>query len=146
MGTLTRTKLEVVPVTEHIGAEIRGLDLRARPDDATIRAIYQAWLDHLVIVFPGQDLSQEELIRALESLRTACPLSTAEAKALDRRVARELYWNLGYALLWQGGQWARALAAFRRGLSLQPGNVAYWKVYVLAGLRTLLRLGPASAA
>jgi taurine dioxygenase len=63
MSTLTRTKLEVVRLTKHIGAEIRGLDLRERPDDTTIRAIYQAWLDHLVIVFPGQDLSQEDLIR-----------------------------------------------------------------------------------
>jgi hypothetical protein len=39
------------------------LDLRERPDDTTIRAIYQAWFDHLVIVFPGADLSQEDLIR-----------------------------------------------------------------------------------
>src|SRR5436190_5529445 len=63
MNTLTRTRFEVVPLTRHIGAEIRGLDLRERPDDETVRAIYQAWLDHLVIVFPGQNLSQEDLIR-----------------------------------------------------------------------------------
>lgn len=63
MSTLTRTRFEVVPLTRHIGAEIRGLDLRERPDDQTIRAVYQAWLDHLVIVFPGQNLSQEDLIR-----------------------------------------------------------------------------------
>ena len=63
MSTLTRSRFEVVPLTRHIGAEIRGLDLRERPDDETVRAIYQAWLDHLVIVFPGQNLSQEDLIR-----------------------------------------------------------------------------------
>ena len=63
MGTLTRTRFEVVPMTTHIGAEIRGLDLREKPDDDTISAIYQAWLDHLVIVFPGQKLSQEDLLR-----------------------------------------------------------------------------------
>jgi taurine dioxygenase len=57
------TRLEIVPLTRHIGAEIRGLDLRRKPDEATVRAIYQAWLDHLVIVFPGQELSQEDLIR-----------------------------------------------------------------------------------
>ena len=56
--------LEVVPLTKHIGAEIRGIDLRERPNDATIRAIYQAWLDHLVLIFPRQQLSQEELVRA----------------------------------------------------------------------------------
>jgi alpha-ketoglutarate-dependent taurine dioxygenase len=63
MDAATKTRLEVVPLSKHIGAEIRGLDLRDRPDDAAIRAIYQAWLDHLVIVFPGQSLSQEDLLR-----------------------------------------------------------------------------------
>ena len=28
MGVLTGTRLDVVPLTRHIGAEIRGLDLR----------------------------------------------------------------------------------------------------------------------
>ena len=55
---------EVVPLTRHIGAEIRGLDLRQKPDDETVKAIYQAWLDHLVLIFPEQKLSQEDLIRA----------------------------------------------------------------------------------
>ena len=64
MPVLTRTKLEIVPLTKHIGAEIRGIDLREKPDEDTIKAIYKAWLDHIVIVFPGQDLSQEDLIRA----------------------------------------------------------------------------------
>src|SRR5258708_37331987 len=64
MTTMTRTRFEVVPLTKHIGAEIRGLDLRERPDDETVRAIYQAWLDHLVLIFAGQDLSQEDLLRA----------------------------------------------------------------------------------
>jgi taurine dioxygenase len=64
VGTALGTRLEVVPLTRHIGAEIRGIDLRQKPDDATVRAIYQAWLDHLVLIFPGQDLSQEDLVRA----------------------------------------------------------------------------------
>jgi taurine dioxygenase len=63
MSTATKTRLDVVPLTRHIGAEIRGIDLRDKPDDATVKAIYQAWLDHLVIIFPGQQLSQEDLVR-----------------------------------------------------------------------------------
>ena len=57
-------RLEVVPLTKHIGAEIRGIDLRQEPDQATVRAIYQAWLDHLVLIFPEQKLEQEDLLRA----------------------------------------------------------------------------------
>src|SRR6266446_2296554 len=64
MTVMTRTRFDVVPLSQHIGAEIRGLDLREKPDDDVIRAVYQAWLDHLVIIFPGQKLSQEDLIRA----------------------------------------------------------------------------------
>ena len=60
---LTKTRPEIVKLSKHIGAEIRGLDLREKPDEATIALIYKAWLDHLVIIFPGQDLSQEDLIR-----------------------------------------------------------------------------------
>ena len=61
---MTKTRLEVVPLTKHIGAEIRGIDLRQKPDDDTVKAIYQAWLDHLVIIFPDQKLEQEDLLRA----------------------------------------------------------------------------------
>jgi taurine dioxygenase len=63
MNVATKVRLDVVPLTEHIGAEVRGIDLRERPDDVTIAAIYKAWLDHLVLIFPQQTLSQEDLIR-----------------------------------------------------------------------------------
>ena len=55
--------LEIKPLTKHIGAEIRGIDLRQPVDEATQKAIYKAWLDHLVIVFPDQKLEQEDLLR-----------------------------------------------------------------------------------
>jgi taurine dioxygenase len=63
MSVLTDTRLSVVPLSRHIGAEIRGLDLREKPDEQVVDAIYRAWLEHLVLVFPGQNLSQEDLIR-----------------------------------------------------------------------------------
>src|SRR5579862_8231163 len=68
-------RLDVVPLTKHIGAEIRGIDLRDQPDDATVAAIYQAWLDHLVLIFPDQKLSQEDLIRATGYFGKMSPLS-----------------------------------------------------------------------
>ena len=63
MSVMTRTRFEVVPLTKHIGAELRGIDLRETPDQETVHAIYQAWLDHLVLIFPGQNLSQEDFVR-----------------------------------------------------------------------------------
>jgi taurine dioxygenase len=64
MSVLAESKLQIVPLTPHIGAEIRGVDLREQPSGETVRAIYQAWLDHLVLVFRGQKLEQEDFIRA----------------------------------------------------------------------------------
>jgi taurine dioxygenase len=58
-----KTGFEVRPLTKHIGAEIHGIDLRQPVDEATRAAIYRAWLDHLVIVFPDQKLEQEDLLR-----------------------------------------------------------------------------------
>jgi taurine dioxygenase len=63
MAPATTTRLDIVPLSQYIGAEVRGIDLRERPDEDTIKAIYQAWLDHMVIVFPGQKLSQEDFLR-----------------------------------------------------------------------------------
>jgi taurine dioxygenase len=63
MNVMTKQRLEIRPLTPHIGAEIRGIDLRQRPDDQIIRQIYQTWLEHLVLVFPDQELSQEDMLQ-----------------------------------------------------------------------------------
>src|SRR5258708_1315953 len=63
MIAMTKSRIDVVPLTRHIGAEIRGLDLHDRPDDETVKAIYRAWLDPLGRVFRGQKLGQEGLVR-----------------------------------------------------------------------------------
>jgi alpha-ketoglutarate-dependent taurine dioxygenase len=44
-----------------IGAKIRGVDL-GRVDDEMFRRIYDAWLAHLLLVFPGQNVTDEEQI------------------------------------------------------------------------------------
>ena len=50
--------------TAHIAAEIDGLDLRVRPSPTDLAAVYDAWLDNIVIVFRGQKLDQADLLRA----------------------------------------------------------------------------------
>lgn len=53
--------LEVAPLSKHIGAEIKGIDLSSITD-AQFEAIHAAWLQHLVLVFRDQDLSDEDLV------------------------------------------------------------------------------------
>ncbi len=53
-------KIDVIPLSNAIGAEIRGVDLRQKFDEDVRREIEQAWYDHVVLLFRDQDLSFEE--------------------------------------------------------------------------------------
>ena len=59
----TATRLSVRKLGDALGAEVRGVDLsRPIPDDV-FEQIMAAWLEHIVIVFPDQKLSNEEHIQ-----------------------------------------------------------------------------------
>src|SRR5258707_10917221 len=53
--------ITIIPSGASIAAEFRGVDLR-RIGDAAFAAIHRAWLDHLVLLFRGQSLSDDDLI------------------------------------------------------------------------------------
>ncbi|GAC1337987.1 MAG: TauD/TfdA family dioxygenase [Acetobacteraceae bacterium] len=48
--------MDVKPISGALGAELHGIDLRSELDEATVQAIRQALLEHLVIFFRDQDL------------------------------------------------------------------------------------------
>ena len=54
-------RVEIVPSGKALGAEIRGTDLRRIHADEFV-SIYRAWLDHQVLLFRGQQLTDEDLI------------------------------------------------------------------------------------
>ncbi len=54
--------IQVRRLGPQIGAEIQGVDVKTL-DDAGFAAIYRAWLDHNVVVVPGQDLAIEDFLR-----------------------------------------------------------------------------------
>ena len=51
---------DVIPLDEALGAEIRGVDLRAPLTDGVVSALMEAWYEHLVLVFRGQEITDEE--------------------------------------------------------------------------------------
>ena len=53
--------LKVIPTGAALGAEIAGVDLRAI-SDAEFDAVHRAWIDHLVLLFRGQSLGDDDLI------------------------------------------------------------------------------------
>ena len=89
MNVATRTRLDVIPLSKHIGAEIRGIDLRAPVDPDTIRDIYQTWLDHAVLVFRNQNFTQQDLLRVTEYFGETAPL-TRPPKFFPKGYARLL--------------------------------------------------------
>jgi taurine dioxygenase len=55
--------IAVTPLSAACGAEIEGVDLRAPLAAETVAAIKEAWRRHLVLVFRGQNLSQDDQLR-----------------------------------------------------------------------------------
>ncbi|MEQ8195383.1 MAG: TauD/TfdA family dioxygenase [Rhodospirillales bacterium] len=54
--------IEIVPLGKHIGAEIRGIDVKAMDGD-TFEAVRQAWLDHAgVLLFRDQEMDCPALL------------------------------------------------------------------------------------
>ncbi|HZL93389.1 MAG TPA: TauD/TfdA family dioxygenase, partial [Vicinamibacterales bacterium] len=57
---MTARELEIVPVTPHCGAEIRGLDLSRPLAPATVAALGRALAEHCVLFFRDQSLTPEQ--------------------------------------------------------------------------------------
>jgi alpha-ketoglutarate-dependent taurine dioxygenase len=57
-----------MPLTEHTGAEIRGLDLTTRVDPETRDALNRAFADQYVLVIPDQKFTPPQFIAAARAL------------------------------------------------------------------------------
>jgi taurine dioxygenase len=55
--------ITVTPLSRACGAEIHGVDLTKELSPGTVRAIKDAWNEHLVLVFRGQSITQEQQLR-----------------------------------------------------------------------------------
>ena len=56
-------KITVTPLSRACGAAISGVDLKKELSSDAVRQIQDAWNEHLVLVFRGQELSQEDQLR-----------------------------------------------------------------------------------
>jgi taurine dioxygenase len=52
--------IQVVPLSPHCGAEIKGVDLTKPLSKETVEIIQAAWDKHLVLVFRGQEITQDQ--------------------------------------------------------------------------------------
>ena len=56
-------RIKVRPTGAALGAEVTGVDLTKPLDADTVEEIRSAWLDHLVLAFPGQPMTHDDLER-----------------------------------------------------------------------------------
>ena len=78
--------MQVIPTGAALGAEVRGIDLTQSLSAEEFDAIEQAWLDHSVLLFRDQTLTDDELIRFSQHFG---PLDIAPASATDMAGAQE---------------------------------------------------------
>jgi taurine dioxygenase len=62
VGKAPGAGIGVITMSDAIGAEIRGVDLREPLDAATLEAIHRAWLDYGVVLFRDQHLADGDLV------------------------------------------------------------------------------------
>jgi len=82
-------RFEVVPADAALGAEVRGLDLRAL-DDAAFQALHEAWLHHVVLVFRGQTLTAGDLVTLVRRFGTPVTSSNLHKRKLEERAGMRL--------------------------------------------------------
>jgi len=60
MATHLPAALRIRPLSAALGAEIAALDISRELDRDTADAIHAAWLEHIVLIFPGQELAEPD--------------------------------------------------------------------------------------
>lgn len=99
-----KTPFEVTPLDATFGAVVTGLRL-AELDDETFEALYRTWLDHALLVFPGQHLDKVQQVAFARRFGTLefdlAPISNVRADGTLRPeegddVVKVLKGNMGW--------------------------------------------------
>lgn len=85
-----QTSFEILPTNAALGAEVRGLDLKALTVPV-FAALHKAWLQHILLVFRGQSLGAEDLVRLVKFFGTPVTSSNLHQRNLEERIANRLF-------------------------------------------------------
>lgn len=83
-------QFEVAPVNAALGAEVRGIDL-TKLDDESFKRLHAAWLDNVMLVFRGQSVSAEDLVKLVRRFGTPVSSRNLHQRDLAERIANKLY-------------------------------------------------------
>ena len=85
-----QSALRIAPMAAPLGAEVRGVDLRTL-DEAAFERLHEAWLEHVLLVFRGQSLGAEDLVRLVRFFGTPVTSSNLHQRNLEERIANQLF-------------------------------------------------------
>lgn len=77
------SNLTIQRVGHACGARVTGVDLSKTLPAATLEALRKAWLEHLVLVFPEQNLDPRSLVAFTRNFATARPRTSSPASCWD---------------------------------------------------------------
>ena len=108
-----------------------------------VHIVRQVHADHVSGVAAGQSLEKAErvnraFVEAWERLDGLICLSPAERRLLRRRLAALRFWQLGYAVFAQAGEYRQALREYRVALQWSFWNPRMWKTYAATRLKQAL--------
>ncbi len=83
-------KFDVVPADAALGAEVRGIDL-TKIDDAVFRGLHDLWLEHLLLVFRGQQFAAQDLVTLVKRFGTPVSSSNLHKRSLEERTANKVF-------------------------------------------------------
>ena len=82
----SRTKIEVVPLSPALGAEICGIDAAGPLSDADFQVVLDAWHEHLVILLRGQQLDEDQQVTFAQRFGELSPIHTNHHSATNKAV------------------------------------------------------------
>jgi taurine dioxygenase len=83
-------QFEVVAMPAALGAEVRGIDL-TRLDDTAFKRLHDAWLDNVMLIFRGQAVSAEDLVKLVKRFGTPVSSSNLHQRDLKERAGNQLF-------------------------------------------------------
>ena len=86
--------------------------------------------------------AQQNYTKVIGDMMGISGLSEQHQQAVRDRYINELFWKLGYHLLWNQGKAAQGLKAMRQALAVAPGNFKLWRSCVIAHGKYILGQTP----
>lgn len=84
------TAITVVPTGAALGAEVHGVDLK-RLDEASFARVRQLFLDHLLLLFRGQNFGADDLVTFIRRFGTPVTSSNLHKRDLSERTANQVF-------------------------------------------------------